>query len=437
MVEVISIRFKSRGKIYYFDPQGTDVMTGEFVVVETSKGLELGECVQGNHHVPKEKLVLPLRPLIRIATQGDLKVAKMNKDREAEAFQVCQEKIEAHKLDMKLVDVEFNFEGNKVMFFFTSDGRVDFRELVKDLASVFRTRIELRQIGVRDEAKMLGGIGICGRAFCCNQFLDDFQPVSTKMAKTQSMSLNPTKISGACGRLMCCLRYEQDAYEDLIAHTPKSGTVIDTPAGPGYVTQVHLLRQKVKVKIQNAGDDALQTFHVNELSGGKDPAQYEDEEKDALTDTPEVLRSAPRKSQEKQYKTISQDRAASTPSNAPSPMKAEQRSDRGENQKYPKSTRRPKRPFIKKDGKETVEHTKEYTNEKKPVAAEKKSTGAGGHRNHYTRKPTRNVNPKEQKETHVAPTRGAPEGEKPKSVFKRRPRKRNGKNKQGPPAKED
>ena len=221
MTEVVSVKFKNRGKTYYFAAAGNNVSPGQDVIVETSKGLEFAQCVMGNHYVPDEKVIPPIRPVVRIATENDLRVAEINKNREREAFGICKKKIEDHGLDMKLVDVECSFEGNKITFFFTSDGRVDFRELVKDLASVFRNRIELRQIGVRDEAKMLGGIGICGRPFCCSQFLDDFQPVSTKMAKIQSMSLNPSKISGTCGRLMCCLRYEEEAYEDLVKTVPE------------------------------------------------------------------------------------------------------------------------------------------------------------------------------------------------------------------------
>ena len=223
MIEVVSIKFKNRGKCYFFSPNGLEVHTGDRVIVETSKGLEIADCTHGNHSVMDTAVVQPLRCVQRIATKDDLRIAELNVQREKEAFVICQEKIAKHKLDMKLVDVECNFEGTKTMFFFTSDGRVDFRELVKDLASVFRNRIELRQIGVRDEAKMIGGIGICGRPYCCSQFLDDFQPVSTKMAKIQSLSLNPAKISGSCGRLMCCLRYEQEAYEDLIKKVPKQG----------------------------------------------------------------------------------------------------------------------------------------------------------------------------------------------------------------------
>ncbi|HHU21819.1 MAG TPA: stage 0 sporulation family protein [Clostridiales bacterium] len=266
MIEVVSVRFKSSGKVYYFDPSGLELSQGQQVIVETSKGLEIGECVKGNHSVPEDRIVPPLRPVIRVATEEDLRVAENNKAKEKEAFEICLKKIAEHGLDMKLVDVEYNFEGSKIMFFFTSDGRVDFRELVKDLASVFRTRIELRQIGVRDEAKMLGGLGICGRPFCCSQFLDEFQPVSTKMAKIQSMSLNPTKISGACGRLMCCLRYEHEAYEELVKNAPKNGAFVETPLGYGNVIQVNLLRQTVKVNIDSTGEPVLRTFSMDEVA---------------------------------------------------------------------------------------------------------------------------------------------------------------------------
>ena len=266
MTEVISVKFKNRGKSYFFAPNGKTVKSGEQVIVETSKGLEIADCCRGNHMVEDTAVVQPLRPVVRIATRDDLRVAEINKKREKEAFEICQQKITEHGLDMKLVDVECNFEGNKTMFFFTSDGRVDFRELVKDLAGIFRNRIELRQIGVRDEAKMLGGLGICGRPFCCSRFIDEFQPVSTKMAKMQSMSLNPSKISGSCGRLMCCLRYEQEAYEDLVKSVPKQGAFVETPAGYGTVTQVNLLRQLVKVKLDGEGDDTVRTYRSVEVA---------------------------------------------------------------------------------------------------------------------------------------------------------------------------
>ncbi|MDO4815854.1 MAG: stage 0 sporulation family protein [Bacillota bacterium] len=266
MIEVISVKFKNRGKSYFFSPEGKTVKSGQQVIVETSKGMEIADCCHGNHMVEDTAVVQPLRPVVRIATEDDLRVAEYNKKREKEAFDICQQKIAEHGLDMKLVDVECNFEGNKTMFFFTSDGRVDFRELVKDLAGIFRNRIELRQIGVRDEAKMLGGLGICGRPFCCSKFLDEFQPVSTKMAKVQSMSLNPSKISGSCGRLMCCLRYEQEAYEELVKNVPKQGAFVETPAGYGTVTQINLLRQLVKVKLDGEGDDTIKTYRAVEVA---------------------------------------------------------------------------------------------------------------------------------------------------------------------------
>ncbi len=271
MTEVISIRFKNKGKVYFFDPAGNTIPSNVNVIVETSKGLEFAYCTWGNHWVDDSAIVPPLRPVIRVATPEDIQRSEDNKTREAEAFRICQEKIAKHEIDMKLVDVEYNFEGTKILFFFTSDGRVDFRELVKDLASVFRTRIELRQIGVRDEAKMLGGLGICGKPFCCSQFLDEFHPVSIKMAKTQGLSLNPTKISGTCGRLMCCLKYEQVAYEDLVKRAPKLDSFVETPGGKGSVTNVNLLRSYAKVRLEDSGDTTLKTYTFDELEvlGGK------------------------------------------------------------------------------------------------------------------------------------------------------------------------
>ena len=278
MVKIIGVRFKSGGKQYYFDPAGLEVQPGQGVIVETSRGLEYGECAQGNTQVEEETVVQPLRPLVRIATEEDEKTVEKNQEKEAKAFQICQEKIAAHGLEMKLVEAEYSFEGNKVLFFFTAEGRVDFRALVKDLASTIHARIELRQIGVRDEAKMLGGLGICGRPFCCAQFLDEFQPVSIKMAKTQNLSLNPTKISGTCGRLMCCLKYEQEAYEDLVKHTPKQESFVETPDGAGTVSSVNLLRQQVKVRLDSA-PDTPKCYHNCEIcvvrnGKGKRPEGY-------------------------------------------------------------------------------------------------------------------------------------------------------------------
>ena len=278
MAEIIGVRFKSGGKQYYFDPQGIRVQEGQEVIVETSRGVEYGECVQPNIQMADEAIVQPLRPVLRIATEEDKKTLIKNREKEEKAFQICQEKIIEHGLEMKLVDTEYSFEGNKVLFFFTAEGRVDFRALVKDLASTIHARIELRQIGVRDEAKMLGGLGICGRPFCCSQFLDDFQPVSIKMAKTQNLSLNPTKISGTCGRLMCCLKYEQDAYEDLVKHTPKQDSFVETPDGAGTVSSVNLLRQQVQVRLES-DPDTPHCYHNCEVcvvrSGkGKRPEGY-------------------------------------------------------------------------------------------------------------------------------------------------------------------
>ena len=278
MVEIIGVRFKSGGKQYYFDPAGLEVQPGQGVIVETSRGLEYGECALGNTQVEEETVVQPLRPLVRIATEEDEKTVEKNREKEAKAFQICQEKIAAHGLEMKLVEAEYSFEGNKVLFFFTAEGRVDFRALVKDLASTIHARIELRQIGVRDEAKMLGGLGICGRPFCCAQFLDEFQPVSIKMAKTQNLSLNPTKISGTCGRLMCCLKYEQEAYEDLVKHTPKQESFVETPDGAGTVSSVNLLRQQVQVRLDSA-PDTPKCYHNCEIcvvrnGKGKRPEGY-------------------------------------------------------------------------------------------------------------------------------------------------------------------
>ena len=264
MTTVISVRFRSGCKTYFFDPGDVQVQTGDHVIVETAQGLEYAQCTMGNHPVDDCCVIQPLRPMVRVATENDRRTAAHNRAREKEAFDICQKKILQHKLEMKLVRVECSFEGNKILFFFTADGRVDFRELVKDLASVFRARIELRQIGVRDEAKMLGGLGICGRPFCCAQFLDDFVPVSIKMAKTQSLSLNPTKISGTCGRLMCCLKYEQDAYEDAIKRMPKNDSFVVTPDGPGNVSDINVLKETVNVRLDER-PDAPRCYHNCEV----------------------------------------------------------------------------------------------------------------------------------------------------------------------------
>jgi cell fate regulator YaaT (PSP1 superfamily) len=249
LYDVVGVRFKKAGKIYYFDPNGFDISVGDFVIVETIRGIEYGKVVIAKKQVEEHDVVLPLKKVIRIADQKDKMIVEENKKAAREAFDICVQKVEEHGLEMKLVDVEYTFDRNKVIFYFTADGRVDFRELVKDLAAIFRTRIELRQIGVRDEAKMLGGIGPCGRMLCCSTFLGDFEPVSIKMAKDQNLSLNPTKISGLCGRLMCCLKYENDEYETAKEQLPDLGEVIETPNGLGRVVGLNILERVLQVEL--------------------------------------------------------------------------------------------------------------------------------------------------------------------------------------------
>ena len=256
MAKVIGVRFKNLGKVYYFDPENHEIKIGDHVIVETARGVECGEVAMPNREIADDHIVQPLRLIIRVATDADMDKLAENCRREIDAFSICQKKIAAHGLEMKLVDVEYTFDNSKILFYFTADGRVDFRELVKDLAGVFRTRIELRQIGVRDEAKMLGGLGLCGRPFCCSQFLAGFQPVSIKMAKEQGLSLNPVKISGTCGRLMCCLKYEQEAYQDLQRNTPPQGSYVSTPEGKGIVVGVGLLTGVLQVHLDSASPEA-------------------------------------------------------------------------------------------------------------------------------------------------------------------------------------
>ncbi len=271
MAEVIGVRFKEVGKVYYFDPLDNKLNKGDMVVVETARGLECGEVATPNKTIDEGELTHPLKPLIRIADENDIKHLAENKLKEKEAYKICEQKIANHKLEMKLVNVEYTFDNSKILFYFTADGRVDFRALVKDLASVFRTRIELRQIGVRDEAKMLGGLGICGKPFCCASYMGEFQPVSIKMAKEQGLSLSPVKISGTCGRLMCCLKYEQEAYTDLLKKTPKVGAIVNTPEGKGLVVENNLIAGTLKVKLDKALDDvAPKNFTVKECKLVKD-----------------------------------------------------------------------------------------------------------------------------------------------------------------------
>ena len=267
MIEVVGVRFKKAGKLYYFDPDNMSIKEGSNVIVETVRGIEYGNVIKGNIMVEDDEVVQPLKKVIRVATPKDDECEKENREKEKEAFVICEEKIAKHELDMKLIDVEITFDHNKLIFYFTSDERVDFRELVKELASVFRTRIELRQIGVRDEAKMLNGIGICGRALCCATFLGDFQPVSIKMAKEQSLSLNPAKISGICGRLMCCLKYEEDVYEELNKKMPNVGDIISTVDGIGEILSTNVLMQVVKAAVRKKENDppTIDFYSVNEI----------------------------------------------------------------------------------------------------------------------------------------------------------------------------
>ena len=267
MIKVIGVRFRTSGKIYFFSPGGLELKAGDKVIVETARGVEFGSVVTGIKEVPDDQISQPLKPVIRIATQDDVRREAKNREKEKEAFKICQEKIRKHGLEMKLIDAEYTFDNNKVLFYFTADGRIDFRELVKDLASVFRTRIELRQIGVRDETKIRGGIGICGRPLCCHTYLTEFAPVSIKMAKEQNLSLNPTKISGVCGRLMCCLTNEEETYEELNSHLPSIGDYVTTPEKlKGEVQSVNVLRQTVKVIVSLDNDEKeVRDYKVDEL----------------------------------------------------------------------------------------------------------------------------------------------------------------------------
>lgn len=265
MVNVVGIRFKKVGKIYYFEPQDLKINKGDYLIVETARGIELGECVIGIKEISEEEIISPLKKVLRIATEDDILQHKENKDKEVAALEICLKKIEEHNLNMKLIDVEYTFDNNKVIFYFTADGRVDFRELVKDLATIFKTRIELRQIGVRDEAKMIGGLGPCGRPMCCSSFLGDFASVSIKMAKEQNLSLNPTKISGICGRLMCCLNYEQNTYEDIRKRLPKVGSIVETADGKGEVTLNNTVKESVKVKTKIGDEEVIKEYKIDDV----------------------------------------------------------------------------------------------------------------------------------------------------------------------------
>lgn len=266
MIKVIGVRFRNAGKIYYFDPSSLDIRTGDHVIVETARGIEYGYVVLGAREVEDNKVIQPLKAVIRMATKADDEVERKNHEKEKDAFRICKEKIKKHGLQMKLIDAEYTFDNNKVLFYFTADGRIDFRELVKDLASVFKTRIELRQVGVRDETKIVGGIGICGRTLCCHSYLSEFIPVSIKMAKEQNLSLNPTKISGVCGRLMCCLKNEEETYEDLNSRLPNVGDYVTTDDNlKGEVHSVSVLRQLVKVIVTVKDEKEIREYKVDQL----------------------------------------------------------------------------------------------------------------------------------------------------------------------------
>ena len=273
MTQVVGVRFKDTGKVYFFDPNGLEIQAGSHVIVETARGIECGIVAEANKSVEDDEVVAPLKPVKRIATQEDMKILESNKKKEKEAYNICLKKIEDHKLEMNLTEVEYTFDGSKIIFYFTADGRVDFRELVKDLASAFHSRIELRQIGVRDESKMIGGLGICGRPFCCSTFLNDFHSVSIKMAKEQGFSLSPGKISGTCGRLMCCLKYEQNSYDYLQKITPRKGAIVDCRDGRGTVVDVSLLTGKLKIKLNSNPDGAPVVAYRDEVVVVKDGRQ--------------------------------------------------------------------------------------------------------------------------------------------------------------------
>lgn len=295
MVKVIGVRFKKAGKIYYFDPLEYTIEKDSAVIVETARGIEFGQCVVGVREISEKEIFAPLKPVLRVATKNDLNKHAQNREKEKDAFAVCEKKIQEHHLEMKLVDVEYTFDNSKVIFYFTADGRIDFRELVKDLAVIFRTRIELRQIGVRDEAKMLGGIGICGRPLCCSTWLGDFNSVSIKMAKEQNLSLNPTKISGICGRLMCCLNYEQEAYEEIRKRMPRVGSLVKTAKGKGEVIGNNIVRETVNVKLNLVTEEIIETYNIQDVELLKGSFETVSVEPEPEVQNPEAPPAEPRK----------------------------------------------------------------------------------------------------------------------------------------------
>ena len=352
MAMVIRVRFKRAAKLYDFDPNGLELHNGMSVVTETARGVELGECMSGVMDVPDERLVLPLKPILRIATEQDLAMQKRNEQAEKEAFDIAIDRIAEHKLEMKLVDVEYAFDRSKIIFYFTANGRVDFRMLVKSLASIFKTRIELRQIGVRDEAKMLGGIGPCGRPICCRTFLSDFTPVSIKMAKEQNLSLNPTKISGLCDRLMCCLKYEQDHYEQTRKRMPRVGREIITPDGLGVINAINVLEETVRVRIAVGDSFELREYKIDDCQRpGQDERKPRPEEDATAEDTqqaaenaeggaPETAEPNPPKKQEQRPPRGERPERAPRPERGPKPERGP-RPERGERPPRPERGPRP------------------------------------------------------------------------------------------------
>ena len=396
-VEVVDIQFRPGQKVYFFDPNGVTYSAGDHVIIDTARGAEYGICTGGNHMIPARDVVAPLRPVLRPATAQDEKTVLENRAKEKKAFDICMQKIAEHGLDMQMVSAEVAFDGSKILFYFTADERVDFRELVKNLASIFHTRIELRQIGVRDKAKMVGGLGICGRPFCCASFLDDFQPVSIKMAKTQNLSLNPTKISGTCGRLMCCLKYEQEAYEDLIRTSPKMDSFVDTPEGRGTVVEIDLLRQRVKVRMEDEPENisVFANADIAILRNGKakktDPPIPADlapisgsgkrirkeKDEDSLLLEPIRFKYSTERIVEDPEEKESADTAASETGEAPQQGRRRRRRGRGQSAEAPKGEQLPKADSVPREKKEP-KPAREPKEQKEPREVKEAKPAADG-----------------------------------------------------------
>ena len=400
MTEVIGVRFKKVGKVYYFDPCGIQVKNDAAVIVETARGQEYGEVSMANSQVEDSKIVQPLKKLVRVATDADKKTMEQNLQFEKDAFRICEEKIQKHKLDMKLVSVEYTFDRSKILFYFSADGRVDFRELVKDLAGVFRTRIELRQIGVRDEAKMIGGLGICGRPLCCSAFLESFQPVSINMAKDQGLSLNPTKISGTCGRLMCCLKYENDTYQELLRETPPNESLVDTPYGRGTVMDTSLLRGTCRVRMMNSSDAPVTVpcDQCTVLRRGRDKGEPldlpappvpqplpKDESIPAELDAPKAEQgeSKPRRDRERRRPENRENRGERPQNHKPAERRDKPKSDKPENKPRPQQEKpKAQNDKPKKDKPQQEPKPAEGAQAPKEGGDYKRRNHRGGRRNH-------------------------------------------------------